>query len=62
MASFKSAFNIMGSFVLFGGGMAATGVALLVSIVFLVGLVDWTGGQGVPLRALPGASEVPSGD
>lgn len=58
MLTLKNTFKVACACVLFTSGLAATGLAMAVVGLFLVGLVDWTGAsQAARVKSVPGATE-----
>lgn len=58
MLTLKNAFKVAGAGVLFTSGLAATGLAMAVVGLFLIGLVNWTGDpQAARVKSVPGATE-----
>ncbi len=58
MLTLKNTFKLACAGVLFTSGLAATGLAMAVAGLFLIGLVDWTGApQAARVKSLPGATE-----
>jgi len=58
MQTLRKAFNAMLSMILIATAAMAAGAAMMLFVLFLIGLVDWTGGQQVARFDSSGVAEV----